>query len=126
PSSRAEDGRGKEQGPVRHRRGPVDLFSSDRSAQTRTQEPLSEGLSRVHMAEGEGLRLSHGGDANRAHWRCQRDFRRRRSEMAPANEARRALGMVTALCEAGAVFAVIIGWPFFSSASASPGAGSLP
>jgi len=46
--------------------------------------------------------------------------------MAPANEARRALGMVTALCEAGAVFAVIIGWPFFSSASASPGAGSLP
>src|SRR5690242_1741738 len=58
--SRAEDGRRKEQGPIRHRRGPVDLFSSERSAQTRTQSPREEGLSRAHEPVN-GLRLAHGG-----------------------------------------------------------------
>src|ERR1700724_2866324 len=53
------EARGKEKGPVRHRRGPDDLFSSERSAQTRTQRPREEGLSYLHKHGGDGPRIAH-------------------------------------------------------------------
>src|SRR6185437_2394611 len=61
----------KRKGPVHRRRGPVDLFSAERSPQTRTQRPLAEGLSRVHEDVGDGPRPSHGATRIGFAPRCQ-------------------------------------------------------